>query len=253
MKIAIIGSGIVGQTLGKKLVELGHNVVLGTRDPNKLDEAKGWAGSLSDWLTAVGNKATVATFTTAAAQGEIIINATHGMASLAALQIAGTENLQGKILIDVANELAIENYLCPHLFPSTSPQNYQQKNHQSGEVLPAEEEYLISEETAEKINQTHRSGGRIIAVGTTVVRALESAVDEMGQVEAQHNYTRLRITKDRQLRAVEGLLTGMHEPEASHLDLLTAFLPAEDIRSAYVDAVKREYLWHEFGDLNLLI
>jgi 8-hydroxy-5-deazaflavin:NADPH oxidoreductase len=113
MKVAIIGSGIVGQTLGKKLVELGHDVVLGTRDPNKLDEAKGWAGSLSDWLTAVGNKATVATFAAAVAQGEIIINATHGMASLAALQTAGAENLQGKILIDVANELDFSQGMPP--------------------------------------------------------------------------------------------------------------------------------------------
>jgi 8-hydroxy-5-deazaflavin:NADPH oxidoreductase len=113
MKVAIIGSGIVGQTLGKKLVELGHDVVLGTRDPNKLDEAKGWAGSLSDWLTAVGNKATVATFAAAAAQGEIVINATHGMASLAALQTAGAENLQNKILIDVANELDFSQGMPP--------------------------------------------------------------------------------------------------------------------------------------------
>ncbi|WP_310416827.1 NAD(P)-binding domain-containing protein [Chamaesiphon sp. OTE_8_metabat_110] len=113
MKVAIIGSGIVGQTLGKKLVELGHDVVLGTRDPNKLDEAKGWAGSLSDWLTAVGNKATVATFAAAAAQGEIVINATHGMASLEALKIAGVENLQNKILIDVANELDFSQGMPP--------------------------------------------------------------------------------------------------------------------------------------------
>jgi 8-hydroxy-5-deazaflavin:NADPH oxidoreductase len=113
MKVAIIGSGIVGQTLGKKLVELGHDVVLGTRDPNKLDEAKGWASSLGDWLTAVGNKATVATFAAAAAQGEIVINATHGMASLAALQTAGAENLQGKILIDVANELDFSQGMPP--------------------------------------------------------------------------------------------------------------------------------------------
>jgi 8-hydroxy-5-deazaflavin:NADPH oxidoreductase len=113
MKVAIIGSGIVGQTLGKKLVELGHDVILGTRDPNKLDEAKGWAGSLSDWLSAVGNKATIATFAAAAAQGEIIINATHGMASLAALQTAGAENLQGKILIDVANELDFSQGMPP--------------------------------------------------------------------------------------------------------------------------------------------
>jgi 8-hydroxy-5-deazaflavin:NADPH oxidoreductase len=113
MKVAIIGSGIVGQTLGKKLVELGHDVILGTRDPNKLDEAKGWAGSMSYWLTAVGNKATVATFAAAAAQGEIVINATHGMASLAALQTAGAENLQGKILIDVANELDFSQGMPP--------------------------------------------------------------------------------------------------------------------------------------------
>ncbi len=113
MKVAIIGSGIVGQTLGKKLVELGHDVIVGTRDPNKLDEAKGWAGSLGDWLNAVGNKATVATFAAAAAQGEIVINATHGMASLAALQTAGAENLQGKILIDVANELDFSQGMPP--------------------------------------------------------------------------------------------------------------------------------------------
>jgi 8-hydroxy-5-deazaflavin:NADPH oxidoreductase len=113
MKVAIIGSGIVGQTLGKKLVELGHDVVLGTRDPHKLDEAKGWAGSLNDWLNAVGNKATVATFEVAAAHGEIIVNATHGIASLAALQIAGAENLQGKILIDVANELDFSQGMPP--------------------------------------------------------------------------------------------------------------------------------------------
>lgn len=113
MKVAIIGSGIVGQTLGKKLVELGHNVVLGTRDPSKLAEAKGWAGSLGDWLNVVGNKASVATFAAAAAQGELVINATHGMASLEALKIAGAENLQGKILIDVANELDFSQGIPP--------------------------------------------------------------------------------------------------------------------------------------------
>jgi 8-hydroxy-5-deazaflavin:NADPH oxidoreductase len=113
MKVAIIGSGIVGQTLGKKLVELGHEVILGTRDPNKLDEAKGWAGSLSDWLVVVGQKAKVATFAEAAAAGEIVINATHGMASLEALQIAGADNLQGKILIDVANELDFSQGMPP--------------------------------------------------------------------------------------------------------------------------------------------
>ncbi|HEX8650574.1 MAG TPA: S-adenosylmethionine:tRNA ribosyltransferase-isomerase [Pyrinomonadaceae bacterium] len=117
----------------------------------------------------------------------------------------------------------------------------------------SEEEYLISETTASKINAAHQHGGRVIAVGTTVVRALESVADESGRVQASHGYTRLHITADHRLRAVDGLLTGLHEPEASHLDLLTAFLPAEKIREAYEEAVHLAYLWHEFGDLNLIL
>ncbi len=119
--------------------------------------------------------------------------------------------------------------------------------------LASEEEYFISEATAAKINRTHQAGGRVIAVGTTVVRALESAVDETGRVQAKHDYTHLRITESHPLKAVEGLLTGLHEPEASHLDLLTAFLPSSAIQAAYGEAVQQEYLWHEFGDLNLII
>jgi len=119
--------------------------------------------------------------------------------------------------------------------------------------LASEEEYFMSEATVQKINQTHQAGGRVIAVGTTVVRALESVVDEVGKVEAGHGYTRLRITENHKLKAVEGLLTGLHEPEASHLDLLTAFLPPAMIRKAYQEAVHDRYLWHEFGDLNLII
>lgn len=117
----------------------------------------------------------------------------------------------------------------------------------------SEEEYFVSEMTAEKINQTHAAGGRVIAVGTTVVRALESVVDETGKVNAGHGYTRLRVTANHHLKAFKGLLTGLHEPEASHLDLLTAFLPPEVIREAYQEAVHDRYLWHEFGDLNLII
>lgn len=70
---------------------------------------------------------------------------------------------------------------------------------------------------------------------------------------AQHNYTRLHINTNHRLKAVDSLLTGMHEPEASHLDLLTAFLPAEEVKAAYSEAVAKQYLWHEFGDLNLII
>jgi S-adenosylmethionine:tRNA ribosyltransferase-isomerase len=117
----------------------------------------------------------------------------------------------------------------------------------------SEEEYFISETAAEKINRQREQGGRVIAVGTTVVRALESVADASGFVQAGHGYTRLRITAQHQLKAVDGLLTGLHEPEASHLDLLTAFLPAAEIQSAYGEAVQLGYLWHEFGDINLII
>jgi len=119
--------------------------------------------------------------------------------------------------------------------------------------LASEEEYLISEAEAQKINRTRERGGRVIAVGTTVVRALETVADAHGRIACGHGYTRLRITADHNLRAVDGLLTGLHEPEASHLDLLTALLPAERIRSAYAEAIERRYLWHEFGDLNLIV
>ena len=120
---------------------------------------------------------------------------------------------------------------------------------------PSEEEYFLSERTAEKVRRTRERGGRVIAVGTTVVRALETAAIEAEDrcVRAGHRYTRLRITAAHPLRAVDGLLTGLHEPEAGHLDLLTAFLSADQVRAAYQEAVRLRYLWHEFGDLNLIL
>jgi S-adenosylmethionine:tRNA ribosyltransferase-isomerase len=119
--------------------------------------------------------------------------------------------------------------------------------------LASEEEYVIDEIAAAKVNRARQAGRRVIAVGTTVVRALESAAGPTGRVRSGHSYTRLRITADHRLRVVNGLLTGLHEPEASHLDLLTAFLPSKQIQAAYEDAVRRRYLWHEFGDLNLIV
>jgi S-adenosylmethionine:tRNA ribosyltransferase-isomerase len=117
----------------------------------------------------------------------------------------------------------------------------------------SEEEFFIGAPAAEKINEARAHGRRVIAVGTTVVRALESVADDDGLIRPGHGYTRLRITDQHQLATVNGLLTGLHEPEASHLDLLTAFLPADEIRTTYEDAVQRGYLWHEFGDLNLIV
>ena len=122
MKIGIIGSGGVAQTLGTKLIELGHDVVLGTRDPSKLDEKKMMAGTLREWIAQtskgenVGNvekKGKVATFKEAASHGELLINATHGQASVEALKLAGADKVGGKVLIDVANLLDFSKGMPP--------------------------------------------------------------------------------------------------------------------------------------------
>jgi 8-hydroxy-5-deazaflavin:NADPH oxidoreductase len=105
MKIGIIGSGVVAQTLGSKLVELAHDVVLGTRDPKKIDEKKLFASTLREWLDQIKNRAKLATFAEAAAHGEILINATSGTVSLDALKLAAADEVGSKILIDAANEL----------------------------------------------------------------------------------------------------------------------------------------------------
>ncbi|HEX8680815.1 MAG TPA: NAD(P)-binding domain-containing protein [Ardenticatenaceae bacterium] len=108
MRIGILGSGIVGQTLGLKLVQLGHAVVLGTRDPSKLDEPKGrgpTARSLRNWLAETGSEASVGTFRDAALHGELVINALSGAASLEVLRAIGEEHLNGKTLIDTSNPI----------------------------------------------------------------------------------------------------------------------------------------------------
>lgn len=116
MKIGIIGSGIVGQVLGGKLVELGHDVTIGTRDPAKLEEKKGNAGSLNGWIASTGGKGRVGTFAEAAAHGKLLLNATNGTGSLEALQAAGAANLGGKVLIDISNPLDFSKGMPPTLF-----------------------------------------------------------------------------------------------------------------------------------------
>ena len=118
MNIGIIGSGVVGQTLGAKLVERGHDVVLGTRNPEQLSAKRGYGDSLADWLAAAEGQdgtARVATFEETAEHGEVVINATAGTGTLQALELAGSENLGGKILIDVANPLDFSKGMPPTL------------------------------------------------------------------------------------------------------------------------------------------
>ncbi len=118
MKITIIGTGIVGQTIGAKLIEVGHDVMYGTRDVEKTQtrtEPDAYGNPpFSEWKKE-NPKAKLSTFKESAAHGEIVINATAGVASLAALSIAGNENLIGKILIDIANPLDFSQGFPPSL------------------------------------------------------------------------------------------------------------------------------------------
>ena len=116
-----------------------------------------------------------------------------------------------------------------------------------------EEEFDVSEATAQAINACHEQGGRVIAIGTTVVRTLETVAQQKGAMVSAHGRTRLHIAAGYQLRVVDALLTGMHEPESSDLDLLSAFIEPGRLKRAYLQAIEQGYLWHEFGDMNLII
>lgn len=118
---------------------------------------------------------------------------------------------------------------------------------------PYPERFAVSSNTARIVNQAKAAGGRIIAVGTTAVRALESATNPSGIVSAASGFTDLIITPERGVRTVDGLLTGFHEPQASHLDMLAAIADRELLARCYTAAIDAGYLWHEFGDLNLLL
>lgn len=115
MRIGILGSGVVGQTIGAKLAERGEDVVLGTRSPRDVGAKRGLGGALADWLDLVGARGRLGTFADAAEHGEIVINATSGAGSLAALQMAGAKALEGKILIDIANPLDFSQGMPPSL------------------------------------------------------------------------------------------------------------------------------------------
>jgi S-adenosylmethionine:tRNA ribosyltransferase-isomerase len=117
--------------------------------------------------------------------------------------------------------------------------------------VPAEP-YRIPEATAAAVARCRAAGGRVIAVGTTVVRTLETAAEPTGRVRHGTGVTRLRIDPDHRLRVVDGLLTGLHEPEASHLDLTLSFVDLAVLRKAYDEALREGYLWHEFGDVCLI-
>jgi S-adenosylmethionine:tRNA ribosyltransferase-isomerase len=110
----------------------------------------------------------------------------------------------------------------------------------------------VSRETAAAVNRA-RPPGRVIAVGTTVVRALETVAAPDGEVHAADGWTGLTVTPERGVRAVDGLLTGWHEPDASHLLMLEAIAGRALLERSYASALAHGYRWHEFGDVHLIL
>jgi S-adenosylmethionine:tRNA ribosyltransferase-isomerase len=122
-----------------------------------------------------------------------------------------------------------------------------------GHEPPQPERFSVPEETAVRVEAARREGRRIVAVGTTVARALESAVGADGHVRSARGWTDLVLGPDHPARVVTGLVTGWHAPEASHLLLLEAVAGPELVERAYSAAVAEGYLWHELGDSALLL
>jgi S-adenosylmethionine:tRNA ribosyltransferase-isomerase len=122
-----------------------------------------------------------------------------------------------------------------------------------GHEPPFPEQYRVPAATAGLVNQTRASGGRVIAVGTTVVRALETVARPDATVTPGSGWTGLVIGPDRGVRTIDGLITGWHEPRASHLQMLAAIGGEPLLERSYAEALETGYLWHEFGDSHLLL
>jgi S-adenosylmethionine:tRNA ribosyltransferase-isomerase len=118
---------------------------------------------------------------------------------------------------------------------------------------PFPEWFEVPGRTAEELGAARRRGGRVIAVGTTVVRALESAAGAEECACARSGWTGLVITPECGVRVVDGMITGWHEPEASHLMMLEAVAGPELLQGSYEAALEHGYLWHEFGDSHLIL
>ncbi|MGH2840723.1 MAG: S-adenosylmethionine:tRNA ribosyltransferase-isomerase, partial [Solirubrobacteraceae bacterium] len=123
---------------------------------------------------------------------------------------------------------------------------------ETGEA-PYPERFAVPAATARLVNATRAGGGRVIAVGTTVVRALETAAAADGELRAASGWTRHVVTPERGVRAVDGLLTGWHDPDASHLLMLEAIGGSALVASSYEEALRAGYRWHEFGDVHLIV
>ncbi len=118
---------------------------------------------------------------------------------------------------------------------------------------PYEEFYRVLPETASLVNAARAAGRRVVAVGTTVVRALETVTGPDQTTHPGEGWTDLVVTPERGVRSVDAMLTGLHEPRSTHLAMLEALADRGHLRHAYAEALNEGYLWHEFGDLHLIL
>jgi S-adenosylmethionine:tRNA ribosyltransferase-isomerase len=118
---------------------------------------------------------------------------------------------------------------------------------------PYEEFYRVPPDSARLVNAARAAGRRVVAVGTTVVRALETVTDADGITHPGEGWTDLVVTPERPVGSVDSMLTGLHEPRSTHLAMLEALAGREHLRIAYREALREGYLWHEFGDLHLIL
>ncbi len=115
-------------------------------------------------------------------------------------------------------------------------------------MLPFDEPYEIPSATAKAIAMTGANGGRVVAVGTTVVRALEHAADSAGRVRPGPGIATQKVTATTRLKVVDVLLSGVHEPGTSHYELMRAFVDDETLQVATAQMAALGYRTHEFGD-----
>ena len=118
---------------------------------------------------------------------------------------------------------------------------------------PYAEQFRVPDETAVRVRRARARGGRVIAVGTTVVRALESAATGPSRIAAATGWTERVVSPAAPVRIVDAMITGLHEPRSTHLAMLEALAGAEHVDAAYRAAIDGRYLWHEFGDSHLIL
>jgi S-adenosylmethionine:tRNA ribosyltransferase-isomerase len=122
-----------------------------------------------------------------------------------------------------------------------------------GDEAPYPERYEIPATTAAAVNAARRRGGCVVAAGTTVVRALASTTDADGLVHPGSGWTDVFVDAAHPVPSVDGLITGWHEPESTHLQMLRAFASARALEAAYGRALELGFRWHEFGDSHLIL